>query len=372
MSEEEKLIEQPESTTAPEEKVKKPSKLALCCALLALFLIILMSVGGFYFYKQHQTLQQAQQQQLDSLSKQFEGQSSQYSQQVNQTIKAKNLLEAQIAQASKKLQQVANDNKIVKTDIKSLQRSFAESKVRHPNEWILAEVEYLLALSGRKIWLEQDIETATSLLSSADQRIVALNDASLSPLRSAILEDINTLQALPKLDTDGVILALTSLERRVDQLRSASLLVPESEKADSAEPSGDIKDWDINLKKSWDAFIASFITVNKRDSRVEALLSPEQSWYLKENIRINLAKAEFAVYREQQDVYDIALTNMQMLLNDYYDLDDNATSHFYKSVLRLSKRKITINYPDQLKSAPLLERILDQRLKTSFVNSELK
>lgn len=372
MSEEENKIELETSSIPPKEKNKKPSKLALCCALLSLFLIILLVVAGYYFHKEHKSIVATQQQQLSSLAKKISSQSSQQARYSSQATKANSTLEAQIEQVNNQLQQVTNDNKIVKTDIHSLQRSFSESKVRHPNDWILAEVEYLIALSGRKIWLEQDITTAISLLEAADQRIVELNDASLSPLRSALLEDVNTLGALPKLDTDGVILALTSLERRVDQLRSASLLIPEAVKNDSTEPSSDINDWDINLKKSWDDFIASFITVNKRDGKVEALLSPEQSWYLQENIRNNLAKAEFAIYREQQDVYDIAIENILGLLKNYYDLKDNTTGHFNKSVQRLSKRKVTIKYPDQLKSAPLLERVLEQRLKKSFANSNLK
>jgi len=372
MTETENKIEQDTSSIPPEKENAKSSKLALGCALLSLFLVIVLIFVAAYFYKENKTLAAAQQAQFNSLSDKFVNQSAQQAEQLRQTTTIKNTLEAQIELANNQLQQVTNDNKIVKTDIQSLQRSFSETNIRHPNDWILSEVEYLIALSGKKIWLEQDIPTAISLLAAADQRIVELNDASLSPLRSALLEDINTLGALPRLDTDGVILALTSLERRVDQLRSTSLLVPEGKEDNSTEPSTDITEWDSNLIKSWDAFIASFITVNKRDGKVEALLSPEQSWYLRENIRNNLAKAEFAIYRQQQDVYDIAIDNMLVLLKDYYDLKDSSTGHFYKSVQRLSKRKVTLKYPDQLKSVPLLERILEQRLKKSFTISNLK
>jgi len=369
MTETENIIEQETSSIPPEKENSKSSKLALSCALLSLFLMIVFIFVAIHFHKENSALVITQQQQLSSLSEKLANQSAQQS---RQTGSIQNTLEEKIEQVNTQLQQVTNDNKIVKTDIHSLQRSFSETNIRHPNDWILSEVEYLIALSGKKIWLEQDIPTAISLLAAADQRIVELNDASLSPLRSALLEDINILGALPRLDTDGVILALTSLERRVDQLRSTSLLVPEDEEVNSTEPSSDIAEWDRNLIKSWDAFIASFITVNKRDGKVEALLSPEQSWYLRENIRNNLAKAEFAIYRQQQDVYDIAIDNMLVLLKNYYDLKDSSTGHFYKSVQRLSKRKVTLKYPDQLKSAPLLERILEQRLKKSFTISNLK
>jgi uroporphyrin-3 C-methyltransferase len=371
MSENETKLEQQADVIASKEIRQEPKRTQFV-ALLSLFLIVILSFSAFYFYKQNKALVVAQQQKLASLSEAVALQSSQQAEQLRQSSQVVTSLEAQLEKVTLQLQQVNKENKIVKTDIQSLQRSFSSSTIRHPNDWILAEVEYLIALSGRKIWLEKDIKSAISLLVAADQRIVELNDASLSPLRGALLDDINMLEALPNLDTDGAILALTSLERTVDNLRSASLLMPDAAESEETEVSTDITEWDTNLIKSWNNFLDGFITVNKRDSKVEALLSPEQSWYLREHLRNNLSKAEFAIYRQQQDVYDIAIENMLSLLSSYYDLKDNTTGHFYKSIQRLSKRKVATTYPDQLKSAPLLDRVIEQRLKKSLASSNLK
>ena len=369
MSETENKIEPEVASITPEEKNAKPSQLALYSALLSLVLIVVCVAGALYFYKINQALIDSHQQQLNSLSEKLNVDKSAL---LKQSKEMKSTLDTQIEQVTLQLQETNNDSKIIKTDIQSLQRSFAETNIRHPNDWILSEVEYLVALAGRKIWLEKDIKSAISLLMAADQRVVELNDASLSPLRSALLEDVNQLEALPKRDTDGVILMLSSLERRVKTLRSNSLTVPDANEKVDNEISTDINEWDTNLIKSWNVFINSFITVNKRDDKVEALLSPEQSWYLQENLRNNLAKAEFAIYREQQDVYDLALENIEALLTNYYDLQDNNTKHFNQSIQRLSKRKIALKYPEQLKSAPLLERIVEQRLEKSLASSSLK
>lgn len=375
MTDTENKIENKKTTLSAEQKSIKSQRIVLFSGLLSLVLIVVFVVFVFFaftIYKQNKASITSQQAQLTQLTDKLNTQSSEQISQLRQTIKIKNTLEAQLEKVTLQLLQANNDNKISKTDIQSLQRSFAATNIRHPNDWILAEVEYLLTLTGRKIWLEKDINTAISLLIAADQRIVELNDASLSPLRGALLEDINALEALPKRDPDGVILALTSLERRVDKLRSSSLIMPNADANKATEVSTDINEWDDNLVKSWNVFIDSFITVNKRESKIKALLSPEQSWYLQEHLRNNLAKAEFAIYREQQDVYDIALENILTLLNNYYDLKDNETGHFYKSIKRLSKRKVSIKYPDQLKSAPLLERVIEQRLQKSLASSALK
>ncbi|MDF4782098.1 uroporphyrinogen-III C-methyltransferase, partial [Vibrio parahaemolyticus] len=78
--------------------------------------------------------------------------------------------------------------------IESLQLAVADVKGRRPNDWLLAEADYLVKLAGRKLFLEHDVESATQLMESADQRIAALNDPSLVKLRKAMANDITKLR----------------------------------------------------------------------------------------------------------------------------------------------------------------------------------
>ncbi|HEY5715136.1 MAG TPA: uroporphyrinogen-III C-methyltransferase [Psychromonas sp.] len=354
-----------EAENSPADKKVKKSNWALYSALLALLLIILLILSGGYFYKLHEKLMADQQAAIAQLNTTLSSDKQIQNQQNSE-------LHSVIEQVNQQLQQVQSENKLVSSDLQSLQRRLAETTVRHPNDWILSEVEYLVRLAGSKIWLESDVQTAISLLAAADQRLLVLSDPSLSPLRSALLEDINTLGSLPKRDPDGVVLALSSLESRINKLMVAGFSLSDPSQSDSDEVSSDIKDWSENLSKSWNSFVESFIVINTRDVKVQALLSPEQSWYLKENLRAAIAKAEFAVYREQQEIYDLAMQNAADLLTNYYDLTDNTTNHFFKSVERLSKQKVSVDYPDQLKSAPVLERIMTQRVKKSLASSSAR
>lgn len=358
-----------QSEKPPLQKNSKSSKLAVSLALLSLILTLAVIAAGAYFYKQNQQLTSQQQNSLSQLNEQL-SQQKKSQKQFSQTLQSD--LKTQVEQVNQQLQQVNNASKLYQTDMQALQRTVAETKIRHPNDWILAEVEYLVKLAGRKIWLERDIPSAIALLLAADQRVAELSDASLSALRSALLEDVGTLEALPERDPDGVILALSALERRIDKLVITELTSPEVVAGNDTKLSADINDWKQNLTKSWSNFVESFIVINKRETKLEALLSPEQRWYLKENLRHDLAKAEFAIYREQQEIYDLALQSAANLLKNYYDLSDSATNSFYEAVQDLSQRKITTDYPDQLKSAPLLERIIEQRVKKSLAGSRVE
>ncbi|WP_435235953.1 uroporphyrinogen-III C-methyltransferase [Psychromonas sp. PT13] len=359
-----------ESTTTESENIpsKKTSKVAIVIALLSLILTILVILAAIYFYKQNTQLVANQQATIAQLSNEFNSQKSSFSAQSQKTLS----LQSEVEQTNLQLQDLNNTSKISQTDIQSLQRALAANKARHPNDWILSEVEYLVNLAGRKIWLEKDVPSAISLLHAADQRIIELNDASLSDLRRAFLEDINTLGALPNRDPDGMVLTLSELERRIDKLAIIGAELSDKNPESTGQLSDDVKDWKQNLESSWSDFMGSFIVINKRDSKIEALLSPEQRWYLKENVRHNLGKAELAVYREQQTVYDQALQEVINMLDNYYNLNDSATDYFYKSVKELSKRKISVKYPDQLKSEPILERIIDLRIKTSLATPSVK
>lgn len=91
-----------------------------------------------------------------------------------QTIKQETIQEA--SHAVEKTQVVQSQQQ---KSIQSLQLAVADVKGRRPNDWLLAEADYLVKLAGRKLFLEHDAVSATKLMESADQRIAALNDPSL-------------------------------------------------------------------------------------------------------------------------------------------------------------------------------------------------
>ena len=344
---------------------KKSFRLYVAIAIISIIISILVAMFCFYIYQSNISASAAYQQKIQTLATQLESQVSQQNRQFQESKLLTDKFKNQVQQLNSQLLDTNNKNKLYSSDVQALQRSIAETNIRHPSDWILSEVEYLVNLSGRKLWLEQDVKTTISLLAAADQRVVEMGDPSLNPLRRALLEDINMLEALPKRDADRVVLALSSLERRIDKLIISDLEMPDAGKNAKADISTNVDDWKENLGKSWDVFIESFIVVTHRDTPVEALLSPEQAWYLKENLRNHLSKAEFAIYREQQDIYDISMQNAMQLIELYYDMTDNNTQKFHDSIKRLSKQTVSVTYPDQFKSAPLLARIIRQRVSKS-------
>lgn len=351
---------------------KKLSYISIASALFSIVFSLCAVAFGFYLYQSNLSSDTFYEQEIQSLTTQLKSQTERQNLQFQEEQLRLESFQSQVEQLNLQILDAKNKSKLYSSDVQTLQRSIAETQIRHPNDWILSEVEYLINLAGRKLWLERDIPTTISLLAAADQRVVEMRDSSLNPLRRALLEDLNMLESLPKYDVDGAILALSSLERRIDKLTVVTLDMPKAGENIETDVSTDVADWKENLAKSWQTFVESFIVVTHRNTAIEIQLTTEQAWYVKENLRNNLTKAEFAIYREQQAVYDLALQNALQLIDHYYDISDASTQQFYSSLQGLSHQKVSTIYPDQFKSAPLLSRVIKQRISNSLINRNME
>ncbi|WP_089138066.1 uroporphyrinogen-III C-methyltransferase [Vibrio rumoiensis] len=250
--------------------------------------------------------------------------------------------------------------------IKSLQLAITDIKGRRPNDWLLAEADYLVKMAGRKLFLEHDVESATQLMMSADQRIAALNDPSLVPLRKAMADDITQLKSLPVIDKEGLILKLISLQQEVDQLPLANALLPKEEKQQQQVVSEDINDWQTNLMTSLQEFAGHFITFRTREGNTTPLLSPTQHFYLKENMKAKLETAIKGVYAENNDIYQTSLNVAQEWSTKFFNQQSIKVKQFEQEIAQLQKKDITVDYPVKLKTQKPLTELISDRLRRSI------
>ncbi|EHD1698375.1 uroporphyrinogen-III C-methyltransferase [Vibrio vulnificus] len=361
-------VSQPEPTVAPQtppattkDEQKKPSqKLSILAIIIAL-----LGTGGVAFQLQQQNSQY--QAQIAALQNQLQQTQSAMSNELNQ-VKQETVAKA--TEVTHKAEVVLAQQQ---KSIESLQLAMADVKGRRPNDWLLAEADYLVKLAGRKLFLEHDVVSATSLMESADQRIAALNDPSLVPLRKAMAKDITDLKTIPLIDRDGLVLRLTALQQQVDQLPLANAILPEEKTVEKQQVSDDINNWQNNLMASLKAFSENFITFRTRDGNVIPLLSPEQHFYLKENIKAKIETAIKAVYQEQGEVYTTSLTTAEAWSQAFFNQDNNTVKEFTQSLKQLSEQKIQVQYPVKLQTQNQLADVIRERLRrevTSMTSTE--
>ncbi len=186
-------------------------------------------------------------------------------------------------------------------------------------------------------------------------------------------KDITDLKTIPLIDRDGLVLRLTALQQQVDQLPLANAILPEAKTVEKQQVSDDINNWQNNLMASLKAFSENFITFRTRDGNVIPLLSPEQHFYLKENIKAKIETAIKAVYQEQGEVYTTSLTTAEAWSQAFFNQDNNTVKEFTQSLKQLSEQKIQVQYPVKLQTQNQLADVIRERLRrevTSMTSTE--
>ncbi|MBU2933849.1 uroporphyrinogen-III C-methyltransferase [Vibrio cyclitrophicus] len=336
------------------EKAEKQGKRGVKLGAIAIAISIIFS-GGIAFQMQQKSAEYSAE--IAALQVELKNTQSAVNKDL-QTIKQETIQEA--SHAVEKTQVVQSQQQ---KSIQSLQLAVADVKGRRPNDWLLAEADYLVKLAGRKLFLEHDAVSATKLMESADQRIAALNDPSLVSLRQSMTNDITKLRTIPLIDRDGLVLRITSLQQQVDHLPLANAILPEAAVVEKKAVSGDINDWQNNLMTSMKDFSENFITFRSRDGEVIPLLSPEQHFYLRENIKGKLETAIRAVYKEQGDVYNAALKTANEWSTAYLNQDNQSVIEFEKAIKQLSEQNISVKYPVKLESQNELSDVIRERLR---------
>ncbi|OWO80776.1 uroporphyrinogen-III C-methyltransferase [Photorhabdus luminescens] len=348
--------QQPEPKTTP-QKQERSGTLKSIIAIA----IMLAIGGGLYYYGQQQShLLSAEnhelRQQLESL-KQQQSQDKQH-------------IEARFKEQSQTFSHFAAQNEQLGNSLQELQAKISALSSSDVKSWLLAQADFLVKMAGRKLWNDQDIVTAAALLKNADASLAEMHDPSLIEIRRAITQDISTLSAISQIDFDGIILRVNQLSNQVDNLRLADNTTDGSPMdEDNDELTGTLSEWRQNLSKSWKSFMDNFITIRRRDTTAEPLLAPNQDIYLRENIRARLLIAAQAIPRHQGEVFKQSLETVSTWVRAYFDINDPNTKAFLEEIDSLSQQPISITAPDQLSSQPLLEKLMQTRVRSLLSQS---
>ena len=333
---------------AEADSPKSSSSSAKILAIIAIVLAIVLAIG-VYWHGHQQAIEQASQ--IESLQQRLE----------QQQTKVDSQLQDASANQKKQLAKVTSSQDGINEQLESMSRKLLDLDSKRPNDWMLAEAEYLVRMAGRKLWLEKDTTSSAMMLANADERLASLNDPSLTPVRRALADDIANVKSVKNVDREGIVIKLNSLIDQVGKLELDGVIMARAEEPDFTV-SESVSDWKENLQKSWASFSDNFVTVRRRDGQVEALLSPQQHWYLNENLKGKLLQAQLAVYRDQQDIYDSSLTQAQQWLETYF-ADNSVRQFMLEQIDELSKQQIKVDYPEQFSAQDSLKQLLDDRLQ---------
>ena len=235
----------------------------------------------------------------------------------------------------------------------------AQANAQQPTYWLFSEADFLLNNALRKLVLDNDVDTAVSLLKLADETLAKVNNSQSAAIRSAINQDLKQLLSVAGVDQNAVMQKLSQLANTVDELPVLDVNFGDDQNATKLSDS--LSDWAENAEKSATSFLNHFIRISpKHGADRKELLAPNQDIYLRENIRLRLQLAIMAVPRQQNELYKQSLEAVASWIRSYFDTNAEVTQSFLKSVDELSEVSIYVDVPSQLQSLSMLDKYLNR------------
>lgn len=343
------------ASKTPTVKENKPGNgIAIFALLIAL--IAAGGVGGLFYWQQ----QQAQQNNLrieQKLTTQLEGKLQSQASSLQKTLQA---YEQQTQQVLNNMASSIHEASVER--IAQLEQAVERLGQNQPSDWLIHEAEYLVRVASRTLWLEKDTRAAISLLTDADNRLKDLNSPEYLPTRQLIHQDIEQLKLLPVVDNESIMLKLMALSHQVDDLViSEAHIEIEEEAIEDAVLSENASDWQENLQKTLSNFAKQFLTISRREGSVEPLLLPKHQENLRQNLKLKLQVALWALSEEKFELYESSLKDVQAWLSEYFDMENAFNQGFSEAISTAANERVEVSYPTKLKSLKALRDILESR-----------
>ena len=224
-------------------------------------------------------------------------------------------------------------------------RSITELTTLDRDQWLIAELEYLVRLANQRLLTERRPQGALVLLELADKLLYSLDAVGVLNVRSVLARDTASLRLVELVDREGIysrLGALTPVVLALTALPSAGLVEfganpggqidnedEASYKEDAYKVSVDegnasiVTSWYLRLWSNTKAAISRLVQnhfhVRYRELPVEPLVSNEQEIWLRHDMAINISNAQQALLREEQQIYNASLMVVENHLQNYFE-----------------------------------------------------
>jgi len=236
---------------------------------------------------------------------------------------------------------------------------------RNRDEWAFAEIEQTLLIASQQLQLAGNVKAALIALQATDTRLQAMNRPQFTALRTAIARDIAKLKAAPAVDPVGWSGRIDALLAGVDRLPLAAETRPVADGVSGvAAPAADVNEgaaarfW----REVW-GDLKQLVRVQRMDRADVPLLSPAQTFFLRENLKLRLLTARMALLTRDQAVFRNDLKAAREWLARYFDVRDKSVASAVNSLNSLQSADIQIELPDMAATLEAMRAVSQARAR---------
>jgi uroporphyrin-III C-methyltransferase len=324
-----------------ESSTNSPSFSALpVLSILALTVALAgLALSGWVWWDARDTAQTLTQSIGGKLAEQSKAQ-TQSTVQLEQMIKEQRESQNRVAQLEGKLAEFQGQ----RVALEEMYRDLA----RAPDDWLLAEIEQTLSIASRELVLAANVRAALIALQTADQRLARADKLQVVQLRRAITQDMERLKALPLVDTVGISLKLDNL---MSLAATLPLAIPDSMAGGAGAPrEARVSNANENFAQRFGRDLwfelKQLIRIRELDSGDPALLSPQQSYFLRENLKLRLLSARTALIARDDVNYKEDIKLVRDMLTRYFDPKAKVIVNALATLKQFAENPVSIAPPD--------------------------
>lgn len=235
-------------------------------------------------------------------------------------------------------------------------------------DWLLAEAEYLLRLANQRLQLERDWSGAVSMLTAADNVLLETRNPRMNVVRADIVRELLALRAVPAIDNVGAITRLQALQQQVTSLPWMPEKLIEEPTGEQQVEVLEQQVWYWQLWHHISTSVSNMVRIRTRNEPIAAPLTPDQQYYLQQNMHLMLEQAQVALLREQADLYQHSLKRISDWLDEYLMIDDERTRAARAALTELQGWDVNPQVPDISSSLLSLQKLVEQQRRGTVVS----
>ena len=214
------------------------------------------------------------------------------------------------------------------------------------DERVLAEVEQAVVIAMQQLQFAGNVEAALFALQGADARLARSAQPQFLPVRRLIARDVERLKAIPGANITGLSLKIESVVAVVDSL---ALAYEQRPKADSIRPAANAKPASVDYWRALGADLwcelRQLVRIERIDQGDPALLSPNQSFFLRENLKLRLLNARLALLQRDGKVFREEIRQSREQLDRYFDARSKPVQAAQSTLTALATTDVSFDLP---------------------------
>ncbi len=250
-------------------------------------------------------------QKLDNIQTQLARQSSEAGLSANQALAAARQAQdvavdsaAKVAMFDQRLAEVA----LQRSQLEELMQSLSHAR----DENLLVDMEAALALAQQQAQLTGSIEPVVLALQAVDVRLARAAQPRLARVQRAVAKDLARIKSMTFSDTPALLLKMDELAQLIDDIPLANAPPqPVLNRPQLARtPTEAAVQWGERILQSVQTELKDLVRVSRINDPQAVLLSPEQSFFVRENLKLRVLNARLGLMARQVDAVrsDLKLT----------------------------------------------------------------